>query len=69
MSVLPPDAERLLKTAGAIKDESERRVAVDAAIDLIKQKYPKHFLQNVPKKEIEHETDKRKTGIPRFIRG
>jgi len=64
MPVLPPDASKLLIEAGLKVNPVEKRIAVDAAIDTIKQKYPTFF--NL--EEQDHEINKRKTSIPRFVR-
>ena len=51
MSLLPPDAVRLLKEAAAVDktvpfgDSFDRRIEVDNAIDIIKAKYPQYFMQ------------------------
>lgn len=63
MSLLPPDAVRMLQVAQAHPNEEVRRKATDAAIDSIKLKYPSYFRQ-----EQDHETDQRTFSIPRFIR-
>lgn len=42
-NLLPRDARDALVMAGRVPDERDRRLAVDAAIDRVKSRYPQFF--------------------------
>lgn len=49
--LLPRDARDALVLASRVPDERDRRLAVDAAIDRVKSRYPQFFKQEEPKNE------------------
>ena len=49
--VLPTEARNRLISAARIKDEHQKRIAVDAAIDYVKLRFPSYFQPTQPIKE------------------
>lgn len=51
VAVLPREARDMLVAASQVKDERARRIAVDAAIDYAKIRFPHYFIPTQPIKE------------------
>ena len=46
VDVLPREARDMLVSASQVRDEHARRIAIDAAIDYVKLRFPKYFKPN-----------------------
>lgn len=50
-TTLPREARDMLVSASQVRDERSRRIAIDAAIDYAKLRFPKYFKPTQPIKE------------------
>ena len=48
VAVLPREARDMLVSASQVKDEHARRIAIDAAIDYAKLRFPQFFQPSQP---------------------